>query len=145
MLDSEDVNYLYELEELYDMEENKNYTTLRIFPRVTNKTYLYFKGLNRCLSEPKTYITYWLECTSSKHVRIDIMRMAIKCNIYINCNYYTTVYNCDNFITETLDLASKNNYAVIVDNYGEYKSIIKDLFGHPLSEKDAWLKYAIRN
>ena len=57
------------------MEDYKNYTTLRIFPRVTKKTYFYVKGLNRCLNQPKTYITYWLELPNNKSIRIDIMRI----------------------------------------------------------------------
>lgn len=127
------------------MEDYKNYTTLRIFPRVNKNTYSYFWNINRKLNEPKTYITYWLESPSKKIMRIDIMRMSIKCNIYINCVYYVSVNNCDNFIIDTLDVARQNNLAVIVDNYGEYRTIIKDLYGHPTSDKDVWLKYATRN
>lgn len=127
------------------MEDYKNYTTLRIFPRVTKKTYSYFRNINRKLNEPKTYITYWLVSPSKKIIRFDIIRMAVKCNIYINCVYYVSVNNCDNFINDTLDSASKRNLAVIVDNYGEHKTFIKDLYGHPTSEKDVWLKYATRN
>lgn len=127
------------------MEDYKNYTTLRIFPTVTEKTYSYFRGINRKLNEPKTYITYWLEHPTKKNIRIDIIRMAVKCNIYINCVYYVSVNNCDNFIIDTLFIAQKNNFAVIVDNYGESKTIIKDLYGHPTNERDVWLKYATRN